>query len=169
VCVGGSCQLGIGVACTPSDQCHVAGICDPITGSCSNPVAPNGTTCNDGNPCTWGDVCVGGVCAGTGAIVVPAETTDLAAAADKITYTWSSVADATSYAVVRGGVAALPVGSSAGGEVCFAGFSAPAVVDPATPAPNAAFWYLSQARNPCGYGPIGTQSNGTVRVTTVCP
>jgi hypothetical protein len=61
------------------------------------------------------------------------------------------------------------VGSSVGGEVCFAGFSAPAVSDTATPALGAAFWYLSQARNPCGYGPIGVQSNGTARVTTICP
>ncbi len=169
ICVGGTCQLGIGLACNPSDQCHVAGVCDPLTGICSNPLAPNGTVCNDGNPCTFGEVCVSGVCGGATTITIPVATQNLSAAADKTTYTWTPVPDATSYAVVRGDTAALPVGSSAGGEVCFAGFSAPAVVDTATPAPGAAFWYLSQARNPCGHGPIGIQSNGTARVTTICP
>ena len=169
VCVAGTCQLGVGVACTPSDQCHLAGICDPGTGLCSNPTAPNGTTCSDGNPCTLGDRCVGGVCAGVTTITTPAETHNLAAAADKSTYTWSEASDATAYDAVRGDVAALPVGSSAGGEVCFENLSAPALVDAATPAPHAGFWYLSRARNPCGPGPIGAQSNGTMRVTTACP
>ena len=40
------------VTCTASDQCHVAGTCNPATGACSNPPAPNGTACNDGNACT---------------------------------------------------------------------------------------------------------------------
>jgi hypothetical protein len=169
VCVGGSCQLGIGVACSASDPCHLAGICDPGTGLCSNPIAPNGTACNDGNPCTVGDVCVGGACAGATTITIPVETQNLAAAADKSVYSWSPVADATEYAVVRGDMAALPVGSSAGGEVCFGHLPEAALVDTETPALGTAFWYLSQARNPCGHGPLGAQSNGTMRVTTTCP
>ena len=169
VCVGGTCQLGVGVACSASDQCHVAGTCDPVTGVCSNPAKPNGTACNDGNPCTVGEVCIGGVCGGAVTITVPVETQNLVAAADKSTYSWSPVSDATAYDVVRGNIAALPVGSSAGGEHCFANLPDPALVDPASPAPNAGFWYLSQARNPCGHGPIGIQSNGTLRVTATCP
>ena len=169
VCVDGTCQLGVGIACTASDQCHVPGTCNPATGACSNPAKPDGTACNDGNPCTLGEVCIAGACGGAATIVVPAETQNLAVAADKTTYTWAPVSDATSYAVVRGNVAALPVGSSAGGEVCFESLSAPAVIDTATPAARAGFWYLSQARNPCGVGLLGTQSNGTMRVTTICP
>jgi hypothetical protein len=168
VCVNGSCQLGVGVSCSPSDQCHVAGVCNPGTGVCSNPAAPNGTACSDGNPCTVGDVCVGGVCGGA-TVAAPAETQNLAVAADKSTYSWSPVSDATAYDVVRGDVAGLPVGSSAGGEACFNELSAPAFVDTATPALRAGFWYLSRARNPCGHGPLGTQSNGALRVSTTCP
>jgi hypothetical protein len=168
VCVNGACQLGIGVSCPPIDQCHVAGICNPGTGVCSNPPAPNGTACNDGNPCTVGEVCIGGVCGGAIVIAVPGEIQHLTAA-NKTTYTWTPASDATSYDAIRGDVAALPVGSSAGGEVCFASQSAPALVDPATPVLRAGFWYLVQARNPCGHGPIGNQSNGTMRVTSVCP
>jgi len=169
VCVGGTCQLGVGVACSASDQCHVPGTCNPVTGACSNPPKPSGTVCNDGNPCTVGEVCIGGVCGGAVMIPVPVETQNLVAAADKSTYSWTPVSDATAYDVVRGNITALPVGSSAGGEVCFENRSAPAVADTAIPVPGASFWYLSQARNPCGHGPIGTQSNGTLRVTTACP
>ncbi len=169
VCVAGACLPGNPVICASIDQCHVAGTCNPGTGSCSNPPAPNGTGCSDGNPCTVGDVCTNGVCAGVTTITPPAETQNLSAAADKSTYIWSPASGATAYDVVRGDVAALPVGSSAGGEVCFENLSAPTLVDPAPPALRAVFWYLVQPRNPCGPGPIGTQSNGTMRVTTTCP
>jgi hypothetical protein len=65
-----SCQAGICVAgsvskCTAQDQCHVAGTCDPNTGSCSNPTSPNGSTCDDNNACTQNDNCQDGACAGT--------------------------------------------------------------------------------------------------------
>jgi hypothetical protein len=61
-CGGGSCG-GSPVICTASDQCHVAGTCS--AGVCSNPAAPDGTTCDDGNAGTDNDVCTGGSCAGT--------------------------------------------------------------------------------------------------------
>jgi len=55
-CQMGACTGGNPVVCTPLDQCHLAGTCDPTSGSCSNPVAPDGT------PCGVGGNCVGGVC-----------------------------------------------------------------------------------------------------------
>jgi hypothetical protein len=61
----GHCLAGTPVTCTALDQCHTAGVCDTTTGNCSNPVAANGTTCNDGNACTKTDVCTAGVCGGT--------------------------------------------------------------------------------------------------------
>jgi hypothetical protein len=64
-CRAGVCTAGAAKACAASDQCHQAGTCDPTTGTCSNPAKPNGTACNDGNPCTANDVCNNGVCAGT--------------------------------------------------------------------------------------------------------
>jgi hypothetical protein len=60
ICVGSN-----PVVCTASDQCHVAGTCAPATGQCSNPVAPDGTSCNDGDTCTQSDVCQTGSCVGT--------------------------------------------------------------------------------------------------------
>jgi hypothetical protein len=64
-CAGGVCIGGNPVVCTPSDQCHVAGTCDPATGLCSDPAKPDGTSCHDGNACTTDDVCTDGTCGGT--------------------------------------------------------------------------------------------------------
>jgi hypothetical protein len=64
-----SCQAGVcvgadPVVCEPLDQCHVAGSCDPQTGSCSQPAAEDGSACDDGNPCTGDDACSSGACTG---------------------------------------------------------------------------------------------------------
>jgi RHS repeat-associated protein len=71
-CVSGACTGSNPVACTASDQCHVAGTCDPATGGCSNPAAPDGATCNDGNACTQTDSCQSGVCTGSNPVVCTA-------------------------------------------------------------------------------------------------
>jgi hypothetical protein len=69
VCQSGVCVGGNPVVCNPLDQCHVAGVCNPATGTCSNPTAANGTACNDGNACTLIDVCESGVCTGGNPVV----------------------------------------------------------------------------------------------------
>lgn len=56
-------------ACTASDQCHGAGVCDATTGRCTNPPAGDGTSCNDGNACTPTDTCVSGSCTGSNPVV----------------------------------------------------------------------------------------------------
>ena len=71
-CQAGVCTGDNPVVCTASDQCHVAGICNPSTGTCSNPNASNGTACNDGNACTQTDTCQSGVCTGTNPVVCTA-------------------------------------------------------------------------------------------------
>jgi MYXO-CTERM domain-containing protein len=69
---GGTCTAGTPVSCTASDQCHDVGVCDTTTGTCSNPVKANGTTCSDANACTTGETCQIGVC-------TPASTSTCAA------------------------------------------------------------------------------------------
>lgn len=44
------------IVCAPLDQCHEAGVCDPETGACTNPVK------EDGTPCGANGQCRGGVC-----------------------------------------------------------------------------------------------------------
>jgi hypothetical protein len=65
-CQAGSCVGANPVSCAAADQCHVAGVCDPTTGTCSNPAAADNTTCNDGDACTLTDTCQAGVCTGSG-------------------------------------------------------------------------------------------------------
>ena len=64
-CQVGTCTGSNPRACLASDQCHVAGICDPASGTCSNPAATTGIPCNDGNACTEIDACQGGACLGS--------------------------------------------------------------------------------------------------------
>src|SRR5712692_2447098 len=71
-CDAGQCVGTNPVACTALDQCHVAGTCDPTTGTCSNPAKPDGTTCNDGNACTQRDTCESGQCVGSSPVICTA-------------------------------------------------------------------------------------------------
>jgi hypothetical protein len=61
-----NCGSCVAVVCTASDQCHAAGACDPGTGMCSNPLEPDGATCDDGDAGTSSEVCTGGVCVDPG-------------------------------------------------------------------------------------------------------
>src|SRR5690606_7803114 len=63
-CLGGECTGYAPIVCDPTDQCRAAGVCDPATGTCSNPPAPNGTRCDDDQACTTGDACQAGICVG---------------------------------------------------------------------------------------------------------
>lgn len=71
LCTSGECLAGLciisAVSCpdTPPDQCRAAGVCDPTTGGCIYPPMPDGSTCDDGDPCTLQDECRSGACAGT--------------------------------------------------------------------------------------------------------
>jgi len=60
----GACQGGTPVVCAAADQCHVAGVCEPATGACSNPVKPDGSSCDDHDVCTKDDSCRSGRCVG---------------------------------------------------------------------------------------------------------
>jgi hypothetical protein len=142
---------------------------------CPSPVATtvsvlaSGAGCDDGNPCTVGETCGGGACANGTPISAPPETTDVAAAADKSTYSWSAALFATRYDVVRGSTSAFPVGPGGGDETCFDNLPGTSLVDATVPAPGTGFWYLSRGENTCGNGTYGLQSSGSPRITTTCP
>ena len=64
-CQNGQCVGSNPVTCTASDQCHVAGTCNPSTGVCSNPTGNEGGACTDpSTPCLIGKTCASGVCSG---------------------------------------------------------------------------------------------------------
>ncbi|MBT9556636.1 MAG: hypothetical protein IV100_11440 [Myxococcales bacterium] len=60
-CKSGTC-VGTERLCSPSEPCLVKGTCNPNDGKCSFPTAPDGTACEDGDPCTGADTCKLGIC-----------------------------------------------------------------------------------------------------------
>src|SRR5262249_33222435 len=56
----GTCSDAISIVC-PSDPCHKNNSCDPATGACLSLPKPDGTPCDDGDPCK---TCYSGVCSG---------------------------------------------------------------------------------------------------------
>src|SRR5439155_1490028 len=80
-CSAGKCG-GAPVVCAAADQCHVAGVCDPASGACSNPPVADGTTCNDGQLCTRNDSCSAGVCGGTAVVCAASDQCHAAGVCD---------------------------------------------------------------------------------------
>ncbi|MFO0593156.1 MAG: right-handed parallel beta-helix repeat-containing protein [Polyangiaceae bacterium] len=64
-CQSGTCSGTNNVVCPPPDQCHVAGVCDGASGSCTYANAPNGTPCDDHDVCSPTSVCSAGTCVPT--------------------------------------------------------------------------------------------------------
>ncbi|HWE26851.1 MAG TPA: hypothetical protein VHB97_02565, partial [Polyangia bacterium] len=64
MCQAGVCSAGMAKTCPAIDQCHSAGTCNSVDGTCSMPAVVDGTTCSDGDACTTGDSCQSGVCTG---------------------------------------------------------------------------------------------------------
>lgn len=59
----GTCVVGTPIACVALDRCHDAGVCDPLTGACSNPQKADGSSCADATLCNGDERCQAGVCA----------------------------------------------------------------------------------------------------------
>jgi hypothetical protein len=73
------------------------------------------------------------------------------------------------YDVVRGAIGEWPVGSGAS-EQCQGSAVASTQIDVTEdPATENGFWYLVRGRNACGIGTYGSASDGSPRVTSVCP
>jgi len=70
-CQDGVCTVSGSVTCPAPGQCHVAGTCDPATGTCSNPIADNGSACTDNNLCTT-ESCQDGTCTVSRSVICPA-------------------------------------------------------------------------------------------------
>jgi len=168
-CIAGSCQdngfkaagTACGVSsvteCTDPDTCDGAGTCLPND-------QPDGIPCT--RPCPGVPTCQGGLCTGGDR---PPEVGNLRFLGDNLTLAWDPAGSGELYDVVRGIVRELPVGGGAA-ETCLAsGISESTAVDAAEPTVGESFWYLARARNSCGPGSFGFSSQGSPRVTAVCP
>jgi hypothetical protein len=67
-CVDLACVSGQNLSCPPSSDCGIS-LCDPAVG-CRELLVSDGTACDDGNPATVGDACLGGVCQADPAVEV---------------------------------------------------------------------------------------------------
>ncbi|HXQ24747.1 MAG TPA: hypothetical protein VN812_23925, partial [Candidatus Acidoferrales bacterium] len=174
-------DLCANVTCTALDQCHAAGTCDPATGQCSNPPAPSGSACDDGNACTQTDQCDGnGTCVGSNPVVCTAlDQCHIAGTCDPSTGTCSNptaadgaVCDAgnacaprQSDACLSGGcIAAVCVSESAGpGEMVMTGTTTTATqpVQSAVTVPNGGMVSITQGvpstTPPTGFSVVGEQ------------
>jgi len=70
-CTNGLCIGGTPLICEPLDSCHDAGVCEPGTGQCTHPAKIDGSSCEDGNPCTQQDACRAGACLGGPPVTCP--------------------------------------------------------------------------------------------------
>jgi hypothetical protein len=103
-----------GVTCTALDACHAVGVCDPATGLCSQPFVPDGTSCDDKNACTTGDVCTAGSCAGTPVVCTARDACHVAGTCDPAT-------GACSAPFAPDGTTCTPTATCAIGNTCTAG------------------------------------------------
>ncbi len=161
-CSGGVCQGGPPPSCDDGNVCTTDS-CDPSSG-CVH--AANTSVCDDGNACTVGDVCSGGMCAGS-PITAPRETAGLSLGDDKSSVSWTADPSATSYDVARGNVGSLSASSAA--VSCFPGLPGALFIDPEVPPPDTGFFYLSRGANACGIGSFGADNSGQPRTVTSCP
>ena len=114
-CQAGSCTGTNPVACAASDQCHVAGTCDPATGACSDPAAADGTACDDTDACTRSDSCQLGACMGADAVVC------LASDQCHVAGTCDPASGACSDPAAPDGTACTDTVTCSGADVCDAG------------------------------------------------
>ena len=156
-----TCQGTTAVFCTASDQCHVAGTCNPGSGVCSDPVAPDGTACSDGQFCT-ADACSSGVCAGTPSPAPAAINTSvrLNKTPTNSTITWTDPPGL--YDVYRGSRTAA--GPFTYNQTCFSSnVTGNSTTDTGNPLPGQLFFYLVGRVNTCGQSTLGTNSANVTR------
>jgi hypothetical protein len=158
-CQAGACASGSPVICIAADQCHVAGVCDPGTGACSNPPAADGTSCNDANACTLGEACAAGVCSG-GTPVVTAEVNDtvrLTHAGVTTTLTWNDPPG--EYNVYRGVRSTFETWEY--NQACFATHLASGTTtDAGVPNPGDVYFYFVTRLGVCGESVGSRDSDG---------
>jgi streptogramin lyase len=170
-CQAGACTGSNPVACAPGDPCHLAGVCNPASGTCTNPPAPNGTPCSDGNACTQTDTCQLGLCSGSNPIIcAPGDQCHLASACSPTTgaCTNPSAPDGTPCddGTVCTTADACRAGACAGtGSIVTEFASGVPQQKQITPGPDGNLWFISTEASP-GVGAVARIVPSSGAVTT---
>ncbi|HJQ96925.1 MAG TPA: hypothetical protein VJ826_01365, partial [Candidatus Polarisedimenticolaceae bacterium] len=139
------------------------GLCNAAD-NCPGVVNP-GQENTDGD--AFGNVCDCSPLDPTNPVPAPVSIVTFTNDPNNATMQWPAVAAATSYEVVRGTIASLPVGPGVADEACFSGLSSPVLVDGSVPASG--YFYVVRSRNACGPASYGTDSHDVPRTTGTCP
>ena len=67
-CIAGTCEPGHALDCAHLDTDCRVGVCDDDLGDCVLQDRPDGTPCDDFDPCNTGEECAGGICGGGSAV-----------------------------------------------------------------------------------------------------
>lgn len=70
-CQAGACFPGDPIQCPGPSTCRLASSCQSDSGECSRVDEPDGTACDDGDPLTHSDACLGGICGGLSDVACP--------------------------------------------------------------------------------------------------
>jgi beta-glucanase (GH16 family) len=163
-CETGACVAGIPVTCEPLDSCHVAGTCSPSTGLCSNPSAPNGTSCPTGNACDGEGTCQSGVCAVSCPPQAPSDLTASAASSSSVNLTWApSSTSGVTYDVFRSTVATFTPGPSSAIAI---GQTTPAYSDTGLSA-STTYHYFVEALDSSGTSSVSNEANASTLAAAV--
>jgi hypothetical protein len=173
-CTFDQCQAGVcrstgvaGVACDDADNCTTGDACAFHAANGQYSCDGSAVSCDDRDSCT-SDSCdpVTGAC-GHQPIALP--LVPLLNFLDGTRFNWSTVAGALTYNSYRGTIPAHMLGSRPApryDQTCLeahdgAGDGAQVSIDPQTPPPGTAFYYLASEVAACGESGIGEDSNTT--------
>ena len=163
-----------GLSCDDGNACTAGDVCLSVTGG----AACRGSLidCDDGIACTI-DSC--NPAAGCLHAPVPAGEVGAILFTSQAAIEWSPTTDATHWNTYRGSLPAGLLGSRLPGAIydhtCLesadGGADGPTIsVEPASPPPGTAFYYLVSGEEPCGESILGRASSGAVIPnTTPCP
>jgi hypothetical protein len=83
-CQAGECVPGAPIGCEQLDDCHDPGVCDPLTGACSNPAKQDGVFCPLADQCYQVTTCQAGECVGEMRLQCQTDNPCLAGACDPV-------------------------------------------------------------------------------------
>ncbi len=95
--------------CPPTDACHLAGVWDAEKGACTNPIAADGTACDDVDACSTDDSCATGLCVGKPLVCTASDSCHLAGSCDPSTGLCSDPPDPKALGTLGARCGTLPV------------------------------------------------------------